>query len=240
MIPELLEIIPEHSRYVEVFGGSAELLFSKPRSKQEVYNDINGYLVNLFIQVRDNLDKLMERLNWLPFSRDIYENWSHDYRNGVAPSDPIENAARFYYVLCSQFAGKMYAGWAIGRTSWTQRRLDNLMVIHERLQGVAVECNGFEKILQTWDNPETFFFLDPPYLGMTGYRQGFGLKQHKLLRLSLDDIHGKWVLTINDHPTVRKMYREYPMTETETSLAAEKLKHKQTRSGLKQLIISNF
>ena len=65
MIPRLLEHIPDHSRYVEVFGGSAELLFQKPRSPQEIYNDINGYLVNLFLQVRDQLNELQERLYWL-------------------------------------------------------------------------------------------------------------------------------------------------------------------------------
>lgn len=239
MIPELLEIMPPHKRYVEVFGGSAELLLCKPRSRQEVYNDINGYLVNLFIQVRDNLERVVERLNWLPFSRDLYENWSHDYQYGVAPSDPVENAARFYYVLCSQFAGKMYGGWAVGKTAWTQRRVEKLGVISERLQGVAVECNDFEKILRTWDKPDAFFFLDPPYLGMTGYRQGFGLKQHKRLRLSLEEVQGKWLLTLNDHPTVRKIYKQYAMIETKTSLAAEKLGQKQTRSNLKQLIITN-
>ena len=31
LVPRLLELIPEHLVYVEAFGGSAELLFSKPR-----------------------------------------------------------------------------------------------------------------------------------------------------------------------------------------------------------------
>ncbi len=72
MIPTLLEAIPPHTRYVEVFGGSAELLLSKPRSREKVYNDINGYLVNLFMQVRDNSEKVQERLQWLPNSRGLY------------------------------------------------------------------------------------------------------------------------------------------------------------------------
>lgn len=134
----------------------------------------------------------------------------------------------------------MYAGWSIGKVAWTERLVENLVAISERLQGVAVECNSFEKVLETWDSPETFFFLDLPYLGMTGYRKGFGLKQHKQLRLSLEELQGKWVLTINDHPTVRTMYRGYEMRETQTSLAAEKLEQNEKRSELKQLIIQNY
>jgi site-specific DNA-adenine methylase len=87
MIPFLLKAIPPHTRYVEAFGGSAELLLAKPPSRQEVYNDVNGYLVNLFMQVRDNLEKVQERLKWLPNSRSLYETGARDFRNGVAPSN---------------------------------------------------------------------------------------------------------------------------------------------------------
>ncbi len=239
MISELLEHIPPHTRYVEAFGGSAELLLRKPRSKQEVYNDVNGYLVNLFIQVRDNLQQLQERLYWLPFSRELYEQWSRDFRNNVAPSDPVEQAARFYYVLCCQFAGRMYGGWSIGRTSWSLRRVDKLKQIHERLQGVAVECNDYRKVLETWDDPETFIFLDPPYLGTTGYRQGFTQRDHLELRKSLEGLQGHWLLTINDHPHIRKLYRGFNLRETGTPLNAEKLGKNQPRGQLRQLIITN-
>lgn len=66
-------MMPPHTRYVEVFGGSGELLLNKPRSKEEVYNDANGNLVNLFMQVRDHKTEVQERLRWLPHSRELYE-----------------------------------------------------------------------------------------------------------------------------------------------------------------------
>lgn len=39
---------PPHRTYVEPFGGCATCFFYKPPSQGEVYNDIQGYLVNLF------------------------------------------------------------------------------------------------------------------------------------------------------------------------------------------------
>lgn len=51
---KIIELFPRHRHYVEVFGGSGAILFSKPRSKIETYNDINGELVNFFRVLRDH------------------------------------------------------------------------------------------------------------------------------------------------------------------------------------------
>jgi len=46
LVPRLLTMIPPHEMYVEVFGGGGALLLNKPPSTVEVYNDIDGELVN--------------------------------------------------------------------------------------------------------------------------------------------------------------------------------------------------
>lgn len=53
LVKKLLKFIPRHYTYVEVFGGGASLLFAKEPSKVEVYNDIDGEVVNLFRVLRD-------------------------------------------------------------------------------------------------------------------------------------------------------------------------------------------
>jgi len=240
MIPFLLKAIPPHTRYVEAFGGSAEVLLAKPRSREEVYNDVNGYLVNLFMQVRDNLEKVQERLQWLPNSRSLYETWARDFRNGVAPSDPIEQAARYYYVLCCQFAGRLYAGWAIGRVSWKPRRILKLSEISSRLQDVMVECNDFRKVLKTWDSRDCFMFLDPPYLETASYGQGFTKQDHVDLAEWLMNLKAKWILTLNDHYMVKKLYKGFHMRPYLTPLSSQKVEKNQHRRQLNNLIISNF
>lgn len=53
----ILKYFPQHRIYVEVFGGSAALLFSKRPSDVEVYNDIDSGLVNFleYYKIRKNL-----------------------------------------------------------------------------------------------------------------------------------------------------------------------------------------
>lgn len=64
----ILEQFPESGtfdRYIEVFGGAAWLLFYKEsHAKMEVYNDINGELVNLFRIVKYHPDALQKELDW--------------------------------------------------------------------------------------------------------------------------------------------------------------------------------
>ena len=84
----IVSYFPEHSCYVEPFGGAASVLLRKPVSHAEVYNDLDSEIVNLFRVVRDNGDRLKELLYLTPFARD-------EFISSYDPADcPIEQARR--------------------------------------------------------------------------------------------------------------------------------------------------
>src|SRR3989304_4290570 len=105
LVKQLLTLIPEHNVYCEVFGGGAALFLNKPPSHVEVLNDIDGNLVNLFMVVRDRTREFHAALQKLPYSRELYETWRQPFLKGRTnePADPVERAARFYYVIRSAF-----------------------------------------------------------------------------------------------------------------------------------------
>ena len=82
---------------------------------------------------------------------------------------------------------------------------------HRRLRTVVIEHQDFEKLVQHYDRPSTFFYLDPPYHNTEGYYQnigegGFTEDDHFRLRNLLLDIEGQFLLSYNDDTFVRELY----------------------------------
>lgn len=72
---------PPHCVYVEPFGGAASVLIRKPRSYAEVWNDLDGEVVNFFRVLRDDLlaARLVEQLARTPFAREEFlASYGHD------------------------------------------------------------------------------------------------------------------------------------------------------------------
>ena len=249
MLKRLLALIPAHKTYAEVFGGAANLLFAKEPSEIEAYNDLNGDLVNLFTVTRDHPIQLLERVWMIPHSRELFEGWSTQILKTNEPADRIERAARFYYCLCNSFGGRgPGAGWAFEREcvrhhplTW-YRRVTKIPDFYERLRDVHIDHLDFRRFIENWAAPETFLFLDPPYLETSPYRgvPDFTEKDHRDLYKLLVGVQAKWLLTVNDHPLLRELYAAFRIETEETSLAVEKISGDESRGVLKHLIITNY
>ena len=74
-------------RYIEIFGGSGAVLLGKEPSKFEVYNDIEGELVNFFRVVKNRPAELLLELDLLPLnSREEFASWLHFHDGGNEPT----------------------------------------------------------------------------------------------------------------------------------------------------------
>jgi len=229
LVPHLLPMIPEHSTYVEVFGGAGSLLLNKPPSRLEVYNDLDGELVNLFEVIRDDVDTFAKRAEFLVYSRELYERWQNDFKNNQIPSDRVERAVRFWYLIRSSFGAHPYKGWGFQKKKRSMaetlpRCIANLHVIHERLKTVQIDHLDFRKCIERYDDPDTFLFLDPPYLDTTAYRIGkFTLEDHRALAELLRSVKGKWLMTIGNRSDIRGLYSKLPSRSISSPTSVEKV-----------------
>lgn len=167
----ILSFFPEHRIYVEPFGGAASVLLQKPRSYMDVYNDLDGEIVNLFMVARDLGEKLVSAIELTPFSRDEFK-LAYE-----VTTDPVERARR---LVVRSFMGhgsnshNRQTGFRRhSRQSGTSPCHDwknyprALLEIIDRLQGVVIENRDALALIAEQDHEETLFYLDPPYVFST-------------------------------------------------------------------------
>jgi DNA adenine methylase len=241
----LLPLIPPHRIYCEPFGGAASLLFAKPRSPVEVYNDLDGELVNLFRIVRDRPGEFKERARFFLYSRELYERWKGEFEEGRAPIDPVERAFRFWYCLRAAYGADLGSGWAFSRKGRPHGKralqiIGEIEAFSERLKGVYIDHLDFRACFRNWDGPDTFFYVDPPYIAVRPYRIPFSERDHKDLAEILRGARGKWLLTINDCPSARDLYRGFVAMVAKTALGVRKAQPGGSRPRFSHLIIANY
>ena len=206
MLKHILRMIPEHRVYVEVFGGSGKVLLNKPVSEVEVWNDYDRRLANLFHVVVFKFDEFYERVTGLVYSRELYREYLRELRRvGRVEVGDVDLAVKTYYVMCCMFGGggsgfnrfgfRFSKRDNMARLYW--RRLGELERIRERLSGVVIECDDFEKVIKRWDGEDVFMYIDPPYLveSSEDYYEGFRLEDHERLLRLLKGVRCKWLLS---------------------------------------------
>lgn len=217
-LSELLPLIPQSRIYVEPFGGGCSVLLNRERAEVEVYNDLDGALVNLFEIMRgdETFDEFQRLVDLTPYSREVFE----DCLSFEGLADPVRRAVAFYTVINQSISGKRLArkgDWARGRNDnlaqrWFQRH-DKLRAIHDRVRHVQIECRDALDILQEWDTPETTFYCDPPYILETRRAKRYyaiepGDEYHNDLVDVLLRVQGNVVLSGYDHPIYFRLVEE--------------------------------
>lgn len=209
LAPWIIDHLPQHRVYVEPFGGGASVLLRKPRSYSEVYNDLDGEIVNLFRVLRDDPDELMRRVRLTPFSR-------AEFRGAYEPTeDPVEQARRTLFRAQAGHGSTGSTGRNTGfRSNVTRprttpahdwrRHSDTLPPSIERLRGVIIENEPAADILTRYDGADTLFYVDPPYPLLTRtntakwdtiYRHEMSDDQHRDLAEQLHAVAGAVVLS---------------------------------------------
>jgi DNA adenine methylase len=218
LVKDIVARMPKHQCYVEVFGGFCSVLLNKPPSEVEVYNDISKDVVNLLLCIKESPLDIFSELSLLPYSRWLYEQLVGTIGDPFELPDP-KRAAHWYYINESTFSGlhseKPWSGtWRHGLTRnqplEIRTKALQLFAVAQRLYRVSMENRDYRYVLEHYDGEDVLFYLDPPYyqtddaLGISWTEE-----QHEELNQRLKRLKGKWILTYNDTPQIRHLYREY-------------------------------
>lgn len=189
LAPWIIQHFPEHRIYTEAYGGVASVLLRKSRSYAEVYNDMDGEVVNVFrvMQNPAKAARLRELLELTPYARAEFEL---AYQPVAAP---IEAARRTIIRSFMGFGSDATTSHRTGFRADSQKSGSTpahdwarypavLERFTGRLQRVVIEQRGALAILEKHDRADCLHYVDPPYVHGTRMRD-----KRKNYRFELSD-----------------------------------------------------
>ncbi len=170
---KIIELFPPHNAWVEVFCGSAAITLAKKPAQIEIINDLDSNIVNIFDQLRNNHEKLLEAIKLTPYSREEF----HRAKIIRDEDDELERARKFL-ITCMMTVNGTVGNHACGlsftnsysrndkeaRVNRWNNLTDRIDCVVNRIKNVRVEHLDARRIVQMFsDRPATLMYLDPPY-----------------------------------------------------------------------------
>lgn len=235
---KIIDLFPAHTTYVEAFAGGAQVFFHKEPSPVEVLNDLDGEIVNFFRICQSHHEELLRYLRFCLVSRRWFGLFEAQHPEALTD---IQRAARFFYLQKNAYGGLVVNRnyhYCIARPpNFSPGSLPELIEnTHKRLEKVQIESLPYQDVLKRYDRSKTFFYLDPPYWGRKLYRFNFEEGDFVRLEQSLRKLHGKFILSLNDVPEVRKLFRGYTFRE----IAFHYTTQRHAGRRYRELLIANF
>ncbi|HET6385584.1 MAG TPA: DNA adenine methylase [Armatimonadota bacterium] len=246
---QIIELLPPHTCYVELFAGAAWVLFAKPPSDVEVLNDVDQDLVSFFRVVKERPEELIASFEWELVARAEFERLAE-----LAPKDlsDVQRAHRFYYLIMAGWGGELnyprfqtsitdggHGNRLIGALKTLQQRL---RPVHERLATVIIENLDWEICLDRYDRGGTVVYIDPPYPGnKCNYAHNMrDWEQHRQLYERLKRAKCRWILSSYDSEETRALYHDYYIIPVQSSSGMNTERAQGTRTINKEVLITSF
>ena len=254
--------------YVEGFSGMFWVFFNMdlskyPNLKNVVYNDFNPLNYNLF-QCLQNPERLLEEVNNIPCQQrgefptpDIYREQFISFQAeifaenfSVQPYDYVV-AAKYAYVLAQVFSGSKpetssfidLKGKYKSKYLTFRDKLSKPEWVEHFLRITKVENMDFAEVIEKYDSPTTYIYLDPPYWKTENYysNHDFDRNDHERLAKVLHGVKGKFSLSYYDFDLLHEWFPEdkYRWEKKEFAKAAAAKKGTKQNMG-EELLILNY
>lgn len=253
--------------YVEGFSGMFWVFFNMdlkdyPNLKTVVYNDFNGLNANLMKWTKQ-YDVLHSELSKYPCQQlgvvdtpPEYEQMFNEYQKEVFKDDLViteenglEIACKYVYVLAQVFSGSKPE--TANYMDYKGKYRCKVLVFMDKLKKQSyrdhfdkitfIENSDFQSVVEKYDSPTTYFYMDPPYWKTENYysNHDFDSKDHERLATTIKSIKGKFSLSYYDFPLLSEWFPkdEYNWVQKDFSKAASTKKEKNLGT---EILVMNY
>lgn len=205
---EIQKYFPKHKIYIEPFFGAGGMFFNKPKANNNILNDIDSDVFNLFQVVSNNKIELLKLFKEMPYHQDLLKHWVINKE-----SDSVKKALRFLFLSNFSYLGKQDTIALCSAKLEYQYRFDEyLEKAHNFIFGVQFGNMDFRKFLKSIafykdgrnNEDKTLIYCDPPYLNQTSTYTDNGWCEKDSLELfdSLQDTGCKFAMSEFDNPFI--------------------------------------
>jgi DNA adenine methylase len=230
LVPRILEELPEQiETYYEPFVGGAAVflaLAEAKRFKRAVITDKNRELINLYTVVRDDLGKLLKRLETL---QDCTSEDDYYEIRAAKPTNRIERAARLIYLNKTGYNGlyrvNSKGGFNVPYGRYKRPKIydpERLAHAARYLQDVTIRVADFEEACGDAKRGDAVY-LDPPYLPLSKtasfsayHSEAFGLPEHERLAKVFGKLRKRGVVAVLSNsatPETRALYQSFKCSD---------------------------
>lgn len=263
LLSQLIPLFPtEFNNYHEPFLGGGAVFFELYnrgllQDKKIFLSDINEELINAYIQVKENPEKLINKLKKYKenHSKDFYYLIrSLDREANFQKTSPLKRAARFIYLNKTCFNG-LYRVNSNGYFNVPMGSYKNpniadeeaILNASEALQNATIKCQSFTNVLNDAKSGD-FVYFDPPYYPLTptanftayskdGFLEAEQIKLFEVFR-ELSGRGCKVAQSNSDMEFIKDLYKDF---EINTVMMHRFINSKSDGRGkIKEVLVRNF
>ena len=233
ILKKIIPLIPPHKIYIEPFLGSGALFFNTPNAELSILNDLSKDVITMFklIKKAPLITKNYQGFTDVSEAREFYENHGNDIYDKII-YNLIKNNYGFYGhpVKKTEDIHKAYTN---------QYFINHLKDYKEKLKDTILLNEDYKKVIKKYDNEKAFIFLDPPYEKSDKRSYENPIIDYEEMAKILKNIKGKFLLTLNDSPYIRQVFKDFDITGL--TVRSQGLKDKTGKIGYrKEVFIKNY
>ena len=233
IVKELLELIPPHCTYIEPFVGGGSVYWVKQPAKKSVINDLDKNLIKGYKFLKS-------------FSKNVSPdkfpimNTTQSIQKLVDKQNPnkYEEILGYLYQSCNTFGNKGMTG-KIYKENNQGNKISKISEYISKIKVTVILSVDYKKVVKKYDSHYSFFFHDPPYENSDKlyYEDSIDYEEMSII---LSNIDGKFMLTINDSPRIRKIFNNFKIRKIRVPPGSGHTKANIGGKFRNELIITNY
>jgi len=226
----------EWNTFCEVFAGSGAVFrgLDIDPNKKYILNDLNDDIYAIWVDIKKVKPEDLQAMNFVG-DRDKFYALKEDN-----PKKLNQRLYRNLYLSYNSYANQRVSYAQKGSKNPVSRLKKCIEAVQDDLKKTIITNQDYIACIKRWDSPTTLFYIDPPYMEKEHLYDGMSVNPYELAEVCRK-MKGKFVMSYNIHPEVRKAFEGFTFTKLKFSYQIYlKEEDKQKTTTKNEYLIQNY